>query len=72
MFNGGISWRKGDGFVFLLGLNAFGFDAGYAYDLSTSAISKASKGTHEFFLRYIIPMKKNKTGQYRHKSIRIL
>ena len=72
IFNGGLSWRKDDGFVFLLGLNVFGFDAGYAYDLSTSAISKASSGTHEFFLRYTIPMKKKKNGQYRHKSIRIL
>jgi len=73
IFNGGLSWRKDDGFVFLLGLNnIFGFDAGYAYDLSTSDISKASRGTHEFFLRYTIPMIKKKSGQYRHKSIRIL
>jgi len=72
MFNGGLSWRKDDGFVFLLGINIFGFDAGYAYDLSTSAISKASKGTHEFFLRYTIPMLKKKKGRYKHKSIRLL
>ncbi|MFR9165730.1 MAG: type IX secretion system membrane protein PorP/SprF [Dysgonomonas sp.] len=49
MFNGGVSWRKDDGFVFLLGFRYKGFDAGYAYDLSTSAISKASSGTHEIF-----------------------
>lgn len=72
MFNGGISWRKDDGFVFLLGLNLFGFDAGYAFDLSTSEISKASNGTHEFFLRYTIPMVQKKKGQYSHKSIRLL
>ncbi len=72
MFNGGISWRKDDGFVFLLGITALGFDAGYAYDLSTSDISQESKGTHEFFLRYIIPMKEKKSGRYSHKSIRIL
>lgn len=72
MFNGGISWRKDDGFVFLLGITALGFDAGYAYDLSTSDISQESRGTHEFFLRYIIPMKEKKSGRYSHKSIRIL
>lgn len=72
LFNGGISWRKDDGFVFLLGLNVLGFDAGYAYDLSTSAMSQVSKGTHEFFLRYTIPMKKKHKGQFSHKSIRIL
>lgn len=72
MFNGGISWRKDDGFVFLLGMNFLGFDAGYAFDLSTSEISKASNGTHEFFLRYTIPIKQKKSGQYSHKSIRLL
>ncbi|MEN9918952.1 MAG: hypothetical protein RL662_1388 [Bacteroidota bacterium] len=72
IFNGGVSWRKGDGFVFLLGLNALGFDAGYAYDLSTSAIAKVSSGTHEFFLRYTIPMVKKKKGRFSHKSIRLL
>lgn len=72
MFNGGVTWRKDDGFVFLLGANILGFDAGYAFDLSTSEISKASKGTHEFFLRYTIPMIKSKKGQNRHKSVRIL
>jgi len=72
LFNGGLSWRKDDGFVFLLGINIFGFDAGYAFDLSTSEIAKASNGTHEFFLRYTIPMKKKKSGRYPHKSIRIL
>lgn len=72
MFNGGISWRKDDGFVFLLGINALGFEAGYAYDLSTSEISKASSGSHEFFLRYIIPMERKKKGEFSHKSIRLL
>jgi type IX secretion system PorP/SprF family membrane protein len=72
LFNGGLSWRKDDGFVFLLGANLYGFDAGYAFDLSTSAIAQASKGTHEFFLRYTIPMKKSKKGQNSHKSVRIL
>lgn len=71
IFNGGMSWRKDDGFVFLLGANLLDFEAGYAYDLSTSAISQASKGTHEFFLRYIIPMKQKKV-QNKHKSVRLL
>lgn len=71
-FNGGISWRKDDGFVFLLGMNVYGFDLGYAYDLSTSEISKASSGTHEFVIRYYIPVRLTKKGQNSHKSIRIL
>lgn len=72
MFNGGVSWRKDDGFVFLLGINIFGIDAGYAYDLSTSDIAVKSKGSHEFFIRYALPIKLSKNGQTSHKSVRIL
>lgn len=71
MFNGGISWRKGDGFVFLLGVKIRNIDAGYSYDLSTSEISKVSNGSHELFIRYSIPLNRNrKLGT--SKSIRIL
>jgi type IX secretion system PorP/SprF family membrane protein len=71
MFSGGISWRKGDGFVFLLGVKIRNIDAGYSYDLSTSALSKVSHGSHELFMRYSLPIEK---GKERHsgKSIRIL
>ncbi len=72
MFNGGVSWRKDDGWVFLLGINIFGIDAGYAYDLSTSEITVKSKGSHEFFVRYAMPIKLSKSGQTSHKSRRIL
>lgn len=71
MFNGGVSWRKGDGFVFLLGIKLKNIEGGYSYDLSTSAIGKASNGSHEFFVRYKIPLKAPKK-EGRHKSIRIL
>lgn len=71
-FNGGISWRKDDGFVFLLGANIFGFDVGYSYDLSTSEISVNGKGSHELFLRYTLPMNFSKKVQTKHKSVRIL
>jgi len=72
MFNGGVSWRKDDGFVFLLGFKYKGFDAGYAYDLSTSAISTVSSGSHEIFLRYTMPLKLDKGEKKSHKSVRIL
>ncbi|SHF54247.1 PorP/SprF family type IX secretion system membrane protein [Dysgonomonas macrotermitis] len=72
VFNGGVTWRKDDGFVLLLGMNIYGFDVGYAYDLSTSEISKASSGSHEFVIRYTMPIRLNKKGQNSHKSVRIL
>lgn len=71
MFNGGISWRKDEGFVFLLGVKIRNIDAGYSYDLSTSEISKVSHGSHEVFIRYSIPLGKKKSAAA-SKSIRIL
>lgn len=72
MFNGGFTWRKDDGFIILLGANILGFDVGYAYDMPTSEISKISSGSHEFVVRYSLPMKFSKKKQYSHKSIRLL
>lgn len=72
LFNGGLSWRKDDGLIFLLGMSYKGFDAGYAYDLSTSEIAKASSGSHEIFLRYSTPIKLGNTKKKGHKSVRIL
>ncbi|WP_165020658.1 MULTISPECIES: type IX secretion system membrane protein PorP/SprF [unclassified Dysgonomonas] len=71
MFNGGISWRKDDGVVFLLGVRIRNIDAGYSYDLTTSDISTVSNGSHELFLRYIIPLEKKKP-MGAQKSVRIL
>ena len=72
MFNGGVSWRKDDGFVFLLGFRYKQIDAGYAYDLSTSEIAKASSGTHEFFVRFLMPINLQNAVKNRQKSVRIL
>lgn len=71
LFNGGISWRKDDGFIFVLGVKIRNIEAGYAYDLSTSAIGKVSNGSHEIFLKYSIPLSKSK-ARGALKSIRIL
>ncbi|MBD8389935.1 type IX secretion system membrane protein PorP/SprF [Dysgonomonas sp. BGC7] len=71
MFNGGISWRKDEGFVFLLGVKIRNIDAGYSYDLSTSALSKVGNGSHELFIRYSIPLTKKREPGI-SKSIRIL
>lgn len=70
-FNGGISWRKDDGFVFLLGIKIKNIDAFYSYDLSTSAIGRASGGSHEISIGYNIPLE-NKVNRSSKKSVRIL
>lgn len=71
MFNGGISWRESEGFVFLLGVKIRNIDAGYSYDWSNTEISKVSHGSHEVFIRYSIPLDKKKKVAA-SKSIRIL
>lgn len=71
LFNGGISWRKDDGFVFLLGIKIKNIEASYAYDLSTSAISKVSSGSHEVYIKYSMPLTKSKV-RGTLKSIRLL
>jgi len=71
MFSGGMSWRKDDGFVFLLGVKIKNIEAGYSYDLSTSEIAKVSNGSHELFLKYSIPLEKKRSRSI-GKSIRIL
>jgi len=72
MFNGGFSWRVNESVILLLGANIKNFQAGYAYDFPTTAIRKGTAGSHELFLRFSMNLKKTKTGQYRHKSVRIL
>ncbi len=77
MFNGGVSWRISDsGFssavVVLLGATFGRFQVGYAYDFPTSALSKATTGSHELMMKYSFKLKKTKTGKNKHKSVRIL
>lgn len=71
LFNGGLSWRKDDGFVFLLGVKIKNIEASYAYDLSTSRIGKVSNGSHEIFIKYSMPLSKSKP-RGTLKSIRLL
>lgn len=69
---GGVSWRKEDAIVVMLGGRIKMFEIGYAYDFPISKIRTASTGSHELFLKYTMDMnlKKGKKGKY--KSVRIL
>jgi hypothetical protein len=72
MFNGGLSWRLNESVVVLLGVAFGNVEAGYAYDFPVSPILKESSGSHELMIRYKFKLNKTKTGNYRHKSVRIL
>jgi len=71
-FWGGLSWRKGDAVMLMLGGKFKMIEAGYAYDYPISPIIKASTGSHEVFLRYTMEMNFNKGIKNKHKSVRIL
>lgn len=73
MFNGGLSWRVNESVVVMLGAKFGNIQAGYAYDFPIKAVLlKATTGSHEIFVRYQLNLNKSKSGQYRHKSVRIL
>jgi len=68
---GGLGYRPGDAVIIQLGTELRnGIRFGYAYDLSTSALSKYNSGSHEIYLSYSFSLDKRKTHKY--KSIRFL
>jgi type IX secretion system PorP/SprF family membrane protein len=71
MFSGGLSWRGYEAAV-LLGASFGNLEVGYAYDFPTGPLLKASSGSHELTVKYKIRLDNPKTGNYRHKSVRIL
>ena len=67
---GGISYRFGDAFVFIFGMDVIsGLQVGYSYDLPTSKLIR-SGGSHEVYLRYSFKPQFTKKNKY--KSDRIL
>ncbi|MDR3141469.1 MAG: type IX secretion system membrane protein PorP/SprF [Tannerellaceae bacterium] len=73
MFNGGLSWRVNESAVVMLGVAFGNIQAGYAYDFPTRGVLlRATSGSHEVMVRYQVKLSKTKSGQYRHKSVRIL
>lgn len=68
----GIGYRHNDALIFLLGAEFKGFYVGYSYDYPTSAISKASSGSHELFVGYALKLDLSEKNKNKHKSIRIM
>ncbi|MGL4293699.1 MAG: PorP/SprF family type IX secretion system membrane protein [Bacteroidales bacterium] len=72
MFWGGISYRWNDAVVLMAGAEIKGIRFGYAYDIGTSPIAKASNGSHEIFAAYALKIDFSPKSKNKHKSIRIL
>ena len=71
-FWGGVSWRKDDAVVIMLGGRFKVLEVGYAYDFPISDIIKASSGSHELFVKYVVDLNLQKRTKNKHKSVRIL
>lgn len=72
MFNGGVTWRVNESFVLLLGATLGRFQVGYAYDFPYNSLLRASSGSHELMVKFSLKLNKTKTGNYKHKSVRVL
>ncbi len=71
-FWGGISYRIQDAAVVFAGISLLnGLNIGYAYDLPTSQMIRASSGSHEVLISYSFLFDAN-NNKNKYKSIRIL
>lgn len=68
----GLGYRWQDAVVISVAAELKDFFVGYAYEYSTSAIAKASSGSHEVFLGYSMKIDLSDKNKNKHKSIRIM
>lgn len=68
----GVGYRYNDAVTLLLGAEFKGITFCYSYDYATSAIAKASSGSHEIFVGYSLKLDFSEKNRNRHKSIRII
>ena len=68
----GFGYRYDDAISVVIGAEIKNFYLGYSYDYPTSAISKASSGSHEIFAGYSLKLDLSDKNRNKHKSIRIM
>lgn len=68
----GVGYRWDDAVLATIGAEFKNFYIGYAYEYPTSAISKASSGSHEVFIGYQMKLDLGDKNRNRHKAIRIM
>lgn len=68
----GIGYRWKDAVSFMAGASFKNFFIGYAFDYPTSALSKASSGSHEIVAGYQLKLDLSGKNKNKHRSIRIM
>lgn len=72
LFFGGLAYRWDDAVSVNLGAEFKNFILGYAYDIPTSRILKASSGSHEITVGYRMKLDFSGKNRNRHRSIRLM
>lgn len=68
----GIGYRWNDAVSVMIGANYRNFFLGYAFDYSTSALARASSGSHEIVAGYQLKLDLSGKNKNKHRSIRIM
>ncbi len=68
----GVGYRYNDAVIAMLGAEFKGIYIGYSYEYPTTAIAKASSGSHEIVLGYSLKLDFSDKNRHRHKNIRIM
>ncbi len=68
----GLGYRWKDALIATVAAEFRNIFIGYSYDYATSAIAKASSGSHEIFAGYRMKLDLSDKNRNRHKNIRIL
>ncbi len=68
----GVGYRYDDAVYATIAAEIKGITIGYAYDYPTSAIAKASSGSHEIFVGYSLKLNLGDKNKNKHKAIRIM
>lgn len=68
----GVGYRWNDAVIATVAAEIKNFYIGYSYDYATSAINRASMGSHEIFAGYSLKLDFSEKNKNRHKSIRIM
>jgi len=68
----GLGYRTDDAVSVMLEGEYKGIKLGYSYDYSTSAIMRASSGSHEMWVGYSLKLNFGEKNRNRHKSIRVM
>lgn len=68
----GVGYRWNDAVCIMVGAEFKNFFLGYAYDIPTSALARASAGSHEIVAGYQLKLDFSAKNNHSHKSIRIM